>query len=71
MTLDRYLSSLGLKRIQLYSSGLSSNSFFRKSKFERSFLEKGLREARAYEVPIKIVFRIAFGLGRVLVRPLE
>lgn len=69
MSLDRYLLSMGLKRTQLYSNGLSSNSFFRKSKFERSFLEKGLREARLYEVPFIIAFRIAFGLAGVLVRP--
>ena len=68
-TLDRYLSGLGLARIRLYSRGLSSNSFFRKNKFERSFLEKGLRQARLVQLPLLISLRVMFAAGGYLLQP--
>lgn len=68
-TLDRYLSSLGLARIRLYSRGLSSNSFFRKNKFERSFLEKSLRQARLVQLPLLISLRVMFAAGGYLLQP--
>jgi hypothetical protein len=69
-SLDQYLVSLRLAKITLYSRGLSSNSFFRPSKFERSFAEKGLRQAKLHELPVIVALRVAFGLGGVLLQPL-
>jgi SAM-dependent methyltransferase len=67
VTLDMYLSSLGLQRVALYSSGLSSNSFCRPSKFGRSFMEKALRETRCWLLPLVVALRVAFaGAGYCL-----
>ncbi len=69
-TLDKYLSSLALKRVKLYSRGLSSNSFFRKSKFERSFLEKSLRGASLPAFPFLLAVRMFFAAGAYFLQPL-
>jgi 2-polyprenyl-3-methyl-5-hydroxy-6-metoxy-1,4-benzoquinol methylase len=69
MSLDSYLVSLGLTKVALYSRGLSSNSFFRKSKFERSFVEKGLRQAKLYELPVLVAVRVAFAAASIALQP--
>jgi SAM-dependent methyltransferase len=68
-TVDLYLQSLGLTREKLYSQGLSSDSFFRKSKFEPSFLEKSWRQQRSLFAAVGTAFlQRAFGAGGRLVR---
>jgi len=68
-TLDRYLSSVGFARVRLYTQGLSSNSFFRKSKFERSFLEKSLRGASLPALPFLVTLRMMFATAGYLLQP--
>jgi len=68
-SLDAYLSTFGLKRLRLYSKGLSSDSFFRKSKFEPSFLEKRLRDTSFPLLPLVVFLRYAFRVGGILVQP--
>lgn len=55
-TLHNYFSYLGLKRNRLYSTGLSTNSFFRRQKFHKSFLETG--RFLPVAVPVRSIFRI-------------
>lgn len=64
-TLQKYCEYLGLKKRRLYSTGLSTNSFFRKQKFERSFLETGQL------LPIAVSIRAAFRLLGVAVQPFD
>lgn len=68
-TLDAYLSSFRLKRLRLYSRGLSSDSFFRKSKFEPSFVERRLSDTSLYLLPLVVFLRYAFRVGGALVQP--
>ena len=68
-TLERYLCSLGLARVRLYSRGLSSNGFLRRSKFERSFLEKSLRRTGLHLIPLWVLLRTTFKVGGLLVQP--
>ena len=68
-TLDAYLRSLGLRREKLYSRGLSSNSFFRKSKFERSFIETGFRSTPLHLLPIWASVRTSFAAAGYLLQP--
>lgn len=66
-TLDRYLSSLRLKKIRVFTKGLSSNSFFRRSKFEKSFLEYSRADISLYLLPFYVSFKVLFrGLGYVV-----
>ena len=69
-TLHRYLSGFGLDRVRLFSRGLSSNSFFRRSKFERSFLEKSLRQAKFYQLPLLLSLRTASAVAGFFLQPL-
>lgn len=69
-SLHRYLASLGLEKVSLYSRGLSSNSFLRKSKFKRSFLEKSLRQAKLYELPVIIPLRAFFAAAGFTLQPI-
>jgi 2-polyprenyl-3-methyl-5-hydroxy-6-metoxy-1,4-benzoquinol methylase len=68
-TLDQYLRNLGLLRQQLYSLGLSSDSFFRPSKFAPSFLEKPPKGSRLLAGAVQKAFGCAghvmrlWGLG--------
>jgi 2-polyprenyl-3-methyl-5-hydroxy-6-metoxy-1,4-benzoquinol methylase len=62
-TLHAYLTSLGLNRVSLYSTGVSTNSFFRRKKFERSFVETGLRSASLPMLPVLLSIRGLFWLG--------
>jgi 2-polyprenyl-3-methyl-5-hydroxy-6-metoxy-1,4-benzoquinol methylase len=59
-TLDRYLTSLGLVKQRLYTSGLSQDSFLRPSKFEPSFLEKPWRTTPIYLLPLRLPLKIGF-----------
>jgi 2-polyprenyl-3-methyl-5-hydroxy-6-metoxy-1,4-benzoquinol methylase len=68
-TLDAYLCSFRLKRLRLYSKGLSSDSFFRKSKFEPSFLERSLRSTGLHLLPLVVFLKLTFRVGGILVRP--
>ena len=62
-TLEKYLQSFGLKKVKADTTGLSSNSFFRKVKFEHSYLENSLSRIKFYQVPTWIFFK---GLFRLL-----
>jgi 2-polyprenyl-3-methyl-5-hydroxy-6-metoxy-1,4-benzoquinol methylase len=68
-SLDAYLTALGLAKVKSYSRGLSSNSFFRKTKCERSFMEKGLRSAKIHELPLLIALRTFFAAAGFLLQP--
>lgn len=68
-TLDRYLASLGLARRRLYTSGLSPDSFLRKSRFELSFLEKPRRTIPVYLRPMRMPVRLAFRCAGLPLRP--
>lgn len=68
-TVDMYLSSLQFKKINLYSRGFSSNSFFRKQKIKKSFLEKGIKETKLYLVPCYISIKIIFKLLGFMLQP--
>ena len=68
-TLDKYLGTLGLSRVKIYSQGLSSDSFFRKSKFEPSFLEIPFRQAPMYQWPVLVSLKAAFAAAGYMVQP--
>lgn len=70
-TLDKFLSTLGLNKVKLYSSGVSSNGFFRKTKFERSFLEKNIRSLSFNLIPASICIRVIFRLLGFIMRPFD
>lgn len=65
-SLDLCLKSFGLHKISLTTKGMSSNSFFRKSKFSASFLEinpKNVSEKWILHYPLKCIFKI---IGNIL-----
>lgn len=68
-TLDKYLSTFGLQRIKLYSKGLSTNSFFRRNKFEKSFLEKSIRNIKLGQIPFHIAAKIIFNMMGIILQP--
>ncbi len=67
-TLDRYLAKFGMKRVMLSTKGLSSNSFLRKGKFQRSFLENSARDTAILRLPVWLALRGGFLLFGALAR---
>jgi len=63
--LDSYMRSLGLKKRMLLVTGFSTNSFFRKSKFEPSWVEK----PKIYQKPLAILIKLIFKLIGILLIP--
>ena len=64
-TLHQYLQSFGFQKVSLYSRGLSSNSFFRKRKSEKSFIEKGK------VLPLTIFMKQLFRLLGYFMQPFD
>jgi 2-polyprenyl-3-methyl-5-hydroxy-6-metoxy-1,4-benzoquinol methylase len=66
-TLDRYLQRIGLSKVKLWTSGLSTNSFFRKDKFTKSFIELSIGKVNKLMLPIYIIVKVLFKyLGYVI-----
>jgi SAM-dependent methyltransferase len=68
-SLDAYLVSLGLKRLRLYSKGLSPDSFLRRRKFEPSFMDRGLSNIRPAMLPLAVMLKLAFKVAGTLLGP--
>ena len=66
-SLDIYLKSFSLKKIKLYTAGVSTNSFFRPKPFEYSFLEKPAKNKLI--VPVVIGIKTIFKIGGWMISP--
>ncbi len=65
-SLDKYLYSLGLKKVTLYSKGISSNGLFRREKHKPSFIEKSINDINIMAIPLAIFLKTVFkGLNKI------
>ena len=69
-TIDKYFISLGLKKEKLYTSGMSTNSFFRKEKYRKSIMEMGIKNVSIKEMPFVFFIKVLFKLLGYIVQPL-
>jgi 2-polyprenyl-3-methyl-5-hydroxy-6-metoxy-1,4-benzoquinol methylase len=62
--LDKFLSKFDLQKKYLFTMGMSHNAFFRKNKFESSWVESPNKLQRPFSSLIKILFKL---LGLILI----